>query len=72
MMNPVAIPTQTAKALQPLGGRVTESDRIRSVLLANIDGHRSVIELKSFARALGLEFDELSRSLREGRIDFAD
>jgi hypothetical protein len=30
-------------------------DRVTRALLSNIDGHRTVIELERFARAMGLE-----------------
>jgi hypothetical protein len=71
-VNPVPVPVQTAKAFQLLDGCVAEIDRIRRVLLANIDGHRNVVELESFARAMGLESDALLRMRREGLIEFAD
>jgi hypothetical protein len=71
-MNPLPIPTQTLKARRWLDMRDGEPDRIRRALLTNIDGHRNVIELESFARAMGLESDALERLRREGFIDLAD
>jgi hypothetical protein len=71
-MNPLPIPTQTPKARRWLDMRGGEPDRIRRALLTNIDGHRNVIELESFARAMGLESDALERLRREGFIDLAD
>ena len=40
--------------------------QLRRALLANVDGHRNVIELESFARAIGLQPDVLERLRREG------
>lgn len=71
-MNPLPIPTQTPKALRWLEVRGAENDRVRRALLSNIDGHRNLIELESFARAMGLEADALERLRREGFIDLAD
>lgn len=71
-MNPLPIPTRTPKALRWLDTRDGEPDRIRRVLLSNIDGHRNLIELESFARAMGLESDALERLRREGLIELAD
>jgi hypothetical protein len=71
-MSPLPIPTKTLKALQWLRVRDAQNDRVRCALLTNIDGHRNVIELGSFARAMGLGFDALERLRREGYIDLAD
>jgi len=72
LMNSLATPTQTPKALHWLHVCDADNDRIRRALLISIDGHRSVIELESFARALGLEPDALERLRREGFIDVTD
>jgi hypothetical protein len=69
IMSPLPIPTQTPKALQWLSVHDAGTDRMRRALLANIDGHRNVIELESFARAMGLEADALERLRRDGLID---
>ena len=71
-MNPLPIPTQTLKALRCMDTRVGEPDRIRRALLSNVDGHRNLIELESFARAMGLESDALERLRREGYIELPD
>lgn len=71
-MNPPPVPTQTPKALRWLDMRDGENDRIRRALLGNIDGHHNVIELESFARAMGLEGDALECLRREGFINLAD
>ena len=71
-MNTLPIPTQTPKALRWLEVRHAENDRVRCALLSNVDGHRNLIELESFARAMGLEADALERLRREGFIDLAD
>ena len=70
-MNPLPVPTQTPKALHWLSTCDTANDRVRRALLTNIDGHRNVIELESFARAMGLESDALDLLHREGLIDLA-
>jgi hypothetical protein len=71
-MNRLPIPIQTPKASQWLRVSDGRNDQIRRALLVNIDGHRNVIELESFARAMGLESDALELLLREGLIDLAD
>jgi hypothetical protein len=71
-MNPLPVPTQTPKALRWLDTRDSANDRIRRALLSNIDGHRNLVELESFARAMGLESDALERLRRDGFIDLAD
>ena len=71
-MNPLPVPTQTPKALRLLQVSDVESDHVRRALLAKIDGHRNVVELESFARAMGLDSDALERMRREGLIDLAD
>ena len=71
-MNPPPVPVQTPKAIHWLSALDTQNDRVRRALLSNIDGHRNVIELESFARAMGLESDALERLRREGYIELAD
>ena len=63
---PTPIHTPTAAAW--LESRVANDDRLNRALLANIDGHRNVIELESFARAIGLEPDALERLRQQGLI----
>ncbi len=68
-MNALPTPTPTAIALQWLRARESKGERIKRALLSNIDGHRNVIELESFARAMGLGSDALERLREEGLID---
>ena len=70
-MNPLPIPTKTPMAHQWLEARDAKGDRVKRALLSNIDGHRNVIELESFARAMGLEPDALERLRGEGLIDLS-
>jgi len=70
-MSPLPIPTQTPKALHWLNVGDAADDRIRRALLANVDGHRNVVELESLARAMGLKSDALERLRREGFIDLS-
>lgn len=70
-MQALPTPTRTSKAHQWLEARDPSSDRIKRVLLGSIDGHRNVIELESFARAIGLAPDALDSLRREGMIDDA-
>jgi hypothetical protein len=71
-MNPLPIPIQTPKAFQWLNAHGGRNDHVRRALLAKIDGHRNVIELESFARAIGLDSDALERLRREGLIDLPE
>ncbi len=71
-MNALPTPTKTPMALQWLEARDPKSDRVKRALLSSIDGHRNVIELESFARAMGLAPDALRRLRGEGLIDLAD
>ncbi len=81
-MNTLPTPTKTPMALQWLEARdardprnfrdADKSERVKRALLSNIDGHRNVIELESFARAMGLAPDALQRLRGEGLIDLAD
>jgi hypothetical protein len=56
------------RASQWLVTRDADIDRLERALLANVDGHRNVIELESFARAIGLEPDALERLRRRDLI----
>lgn len=68
-MNPLPTPTQTRIAVQWLASREAMADHVKRVLLSHIDGHRNVIELESFARAMGLEPDALEKLRHQGLID---
>lgn len=70
-MNALPIPTKTPMAFKWLETGDASGDRIKRALLASIDGHRNVIELESFARAMGLEADALERLRGEGLIDLS-
>jgi hypothetical protein len=70
-MDALPTPTKTPMGLQWLEARDANGDRIKRALLSNIDGHRNVIELESFARAMGLESDALERLHGEGLIDLS-
>lgn len=51
----------TPKALRWLDARDAKSDSVKRALLSSSDSHRNVIELESFARAIGLEPGALER-----------
>lgn len=70
-MDALPTPTKTPMGLQWLEARDGNDDRIKRALLSSIDGHRNVIELESFARAMGLEADALERLRGEGLIDLS-
>ena len=53
---------RAAMAYQWLEARAAKGDRVKRALLSGIDGHRNVIELESFARAMGLESEHWSDS----------
>lgn len=71
-MNALPTPTKTPLALQWLEARDAKSERVKRALLSCIDGHRNVIELESFARAMGLKPDALERLRVEGLIQLSD
>lgn len=71
-MERLPTPTKTPMAFQWLEVSAAKSDRVKRALLSSIDGHRNVIELESFARAMGLEPDALERLRGEGFIDLAN
>jgi hypothetical protein len=59
---------------EPLGRTIDgldELDRLERALLADVDGHRSVIELESLARALHLGPDAIERLCSLGLVAFA-
>jgi len=68
-MNVLSTPTKTPIAAQWLDAHPSANDRIKRVLLSKIDGHRNVIELESFARAIGLPANALERLRAEGLIE---
>jgi hypothetical protein len=68
-MNTLPTPMQTSIAVQWLASREATTDRVKRVLLSHVDGHRNVIELESFARAMGLEPDALEKLRHQGLID---
>ena len=65
-------PTRTPLAVHWLEGALGYRDRAKRTLLANLDGHRNVIELESFARAMGLAPDALERLRDQGLIRMTD
>lgn len=70
-MDLLQTPTRTPMAVQWLEARETTGERIKRALVSSIDGHRNVVELESFARAMGLGPDALERLRREGFIDLS-
>jgi hypothetical protein len=71
-VNALPAPIRTPLALQWLEARDARSERVKCALLSCIDGHRNVIELESFARAMGLMPDALERLRVEGLIRLPD
>ena len=71
-MNALPTPVKTPLAYQWLEARDAKSERVKLALLSCIDGHRNVIELESFARAMGLQPDALERLRVEGLIRLSD
>jgi hypothetical protein len=67
-MDILPTPIRTARASRWLATRDANIDRLERALLANVDGHRNVIELESFARAIGLAPDVLERLRVQGLI----
>ena len=70
-MESLPTPTRTPKAGQWLDTREARGDRVKRALLSGVDGRRNVIQLESFARAMGLEPDALDRLRTEGLIDLS-
>ncbi len=71
-MRTLASPRQTYVARQWLQRPDARIDRVHQALLSTIDGHRSVIELESVARAMGLEPDALEQLRVHGLIELWD
>jgi len=70
-MTDLPTPIKTSTAAKWIESSDARSDRLTRALLANIDGHRNVIELESLARAIGLEPDALERLRRRGLIQLS-
>ena len=70
-MDRLPTPTQTPNAHRWLHPPDTRLDRVQRALLSTIDGPRNIVELESFARALGLSPDSLELLHRHGLIEFA-
>lgn len=70
-MESLPTPTRTPKAGQWLDTREARGDRVKRALLSGVDGRRNVIQLESFARAMGLDPDALDRLRMEGLIDLS-
>lgn len=68
-MNPAPAPTLKPAAVLWLRSTAVDRERVKRALLSNIDGHRSVIELESFARAMGLREDALRLLKQQGLIE---
>jgi hypothetical protein len=68
-MNTLPTPRQTGIAVQWLASRESPTERVKRVLLSHVDGHRNVVELESFARAMGLNPDALEQMRQQGLID---
>ena len=70
-MESMLTPTRTPKACRWLDTSEAGGNPVKRALLSRIDGHRNVIQLESFARAMGLDPDALDRLRVEGLIDLA-
>jgi len=70
-MEALPVPSKTAIAIRRLARPSTTYDRLMEALMSNVDGHRNVIELESFARAMGLHEDALESLRRQGLIERA-
>jgi hypothetical protein len=68
-MNPLPIPIRTDRAGRGLPTSDPARERIERLLLSSIDGHRNLIELESFARAMGLDPGALDRLRGNGLIE---
>ncbi|MES2099739.1 MAG: hypothetical protein V4569_07975 [Pseudomonadota bacterium] len=71
-VNALPTPMKTPLALQWLEAGDVRSERVKRALLSCIDGHRNVIELGSFAKAMGLMPDVLECLRVEGLIQLSD
>jgi hypothetical protein len=70
-MDRMPFPTQTASARQWLHRPDARIDRIHRALLSTIDGHRTVVELESVARAMRLAPGALEHLREQGFIEMA-
>ena len=70
-MSTLPTPIRTPLATQWLHAQRGQGERVKRALLSSVDGHRNVIELESFARAMGLAPDALERLRHEGLIDLS-
>ena len=68
-MNSLPTPVKTPVGLQWLASREAAASQVKRALLSQVDGHRNVIQLESFARAMGLHADALEQLRRQGLID---
>lgn len=68
-MNSLPIPIRTDRSGRRLSVSDSARDRIERLLLSSIDGHRNLIELESFARAMGLDPGALDRLRGDGLIE---
>lgn len=71
-MPSISSPIQTPIARQWLEHPDATLDRVHLALLTTVNGHRSVVELESVARAMGLDPDVLHRLRRGGFVSFAE
>ena len=60
--------TRTAAVLEGMPASIAHIDKVHRALLSTIDGHRSIVELESVARAMRLEPEVLSRLRAQGLI----
>ena len=67
-MSALHMPRRTTLALNWTGHGDVRRDRIVCALLRTVNGHRTVVELESVARAMGLEEDALERLRLDGLI----
>jgi len=70
-MNVLPTPIRTAMASQWLVSQDPKIDHLERTLLSKVDGRRNVIELESFARAIGLEPEALERMRLQGLIQIS-
>jgi hypothetical protein len=70
-MDRLHLPALTASAHRWLQNPDPRMDRIQRALLSMVDGHRSVVELESVARAMRLPVDALEELRQNGLIEFA-
>lgn len=63
--------TRTAAVLEGMPASIAHIDKVHRALLSTIDGHRSIVELESVARAMRLEPAVLWRFRAQGLIRLA-